>query len=175
MKTPRWLTLFLCLLITPLTACMKFAGESGPEPVETYYIDAPNGFAMAYPADWSRLRTRPSSISWQPPPGEDEAAGIKVTVTSFSPSDVPGGDDRMLKDFAEGYPGFVATSEEVVELSGGATALRVRGHTPTRAILAFFVTTRQRAFILEFSATPQLFDASLPVFEEMADSFTVLK
>ena len=179
MKPVRSLTpaiLPLCLLIVLLTACMpKSGGEAGPAYVEIYYIDDPNGFAMEYPADWTKVRKAPSSVAWQPPPGDAGAAEVMATVTSFSPTDVPGGADRMLSDFAAAHPGFVLTSEEPMDGPGGTPALRVMGHTPNRDILAYFITTHQRAFILEFSASSQWFESYRPIFEEMADSFRVLE
>ena len=81
----------------------------------------------------------------------------------------------MLSDFAAAHPGFVLTSEEQTNLAGAPSALRVLGHTPNRDILAYFITTHQRAFILEFSASSQWFESYRPIFEEMADSFRVLE
>lgn len=176
MKLARPLTLVFCILAIPLTACMpKFGEVGGPEHAETYYIDAPNGFAMEYPADWIKARKESASVAWQPPPGKDGAKEVMAAVTSFSPSEAPGGDDRMLSDFAAARPGFVLTSEERMDRPGGTPGLRVLGHTPTRVILALFITTGLRAFIIEFYAPPQWFDSYRPIFEEMADSFTVLE
>lgn len=176
MKLARSLTSSLGLLVILLTACMpKFGGDGEPEYVETYYIDAPSGFAMGYPADWTRVRKAPSSVAWQPLPEKNGAAEVMVTVTSLSPAEVPGGDDRMLSDFAAAHPGFVVTSEEQMKRPEETPALRILGRTPNRVILALFITTRLRAFILEFSARPEWFDSYLPVFEEMADSFRVLE
>ena len=179
MKPVRSLTpafLPLCLLIVLLMACMpKSGGEAGPAYVEIYYIDDPNGFAMEYPADWTKVRKAPSSVAWQPPPGDAGAAEVMATVTSLLPSEAPGGEDRMLSDFASAHHGFVITTEEQMDGPGGTPALRVTGHTPNRVILAYFITTRFRAFILEFSAPPEWFDSYRLIFSEMADSFRVLE
>jgi hypothetical protein len=169
-------TLAVTILSILLTGCMpKSGGDNGPEYVETYYIDTPNGFAMAYPAAWIKIRRGSSSVAWQPPTGEDGAAEVMATVTSLSPSEVPGGDERMLRDFASAHSGFVITSEEQIEGPGGTPALRVMGRTPDRVILVYFITARLRAFTVEFSAPPQWFDTYESIFVEMADSFSVLE
>ena len=174
MNTTLSLTVVFCILVLPLTACMPGFGEdAGPEYVETYYIDAPNGFAIGYPAAWGKEK-RAGSVIWHPPPGSEAEAEVMAKVTSFSPSDVPGGYDRMLSDFTAAHPGFVLASKEQRAGEEEGPALRVLGRTPSRAILALFITSRLGAFIVEFSAPPQRFDSYRPIFEEMADSFRVL-
>lgn len=81
----------------------------------------------------------------------------------------------MLNDFLAAHPGFVLSSREQMDVGGAPPALRVQGYTPNRIMLACFITTRQRAFVLEFSAPPQEFASYRTVFEEMANSFRVLE
>lgn len=170
------LMLFLCTLAALPSACApEPAGKKGAEATETYYIDAALGFAIEYPADWTRVKvpTAPT-VRWFPKTGKSREIDVMAAVTSLPPSEVAGGSERMLSDFSATHPGFVLTAREQIALSGATPALRVLGYTPHRTILVLIVTSSRRALVLEFSTLPEYFDQFRPVFEKMIDTFGIL-
>lgn len=175
-KTRPVLTLLLCTLAALLSACApEPPGKGGVEAAETYYIDAALGFAIEYPADWTRVRVQTApTVRWFPKIEKGRGTEILFTVTSFPPSEVPGGTERMLSDYVVSHPGFVLTAKEQIALSGTTPALQVLGYTSLRTILALFITSSQRAFVLEFSTLPEYFDQNRPFFEKMAGTFKAL-
>lgn len=159
----------LCLAALLAGCALNPLSDKGGE-AETYYLDAGRGFAIDYPSAWTRQRSAEgASVHWTPDEGESLA-----TVTSLPPAAAVGGYARMLADFTASRPGFVLTGREEVELDDGTPALQVLGHTPSRTLLAIFVTTRRRALILEYSAPPASFDRHRPLFWAMAASLIVL-
>jgi hypothetical protein len=168
-------TLFLFTLAALPSACSpEPPGSKGAGAPGTYYIDAALGFAVEYPADWTRARAQTApTVRWFPRTAKSRETDVMAAVTSLPPSEVPGGSERLLGDFSAAHPGFVLTAREHAALSE-TSALKVLGYTPHRTFLVLFVTSSRRAFVLEFSALPEYFDPSRPVFEKMIDTFRIL-
>lgn len=165
------LLLFTALLVS--CALNPLAGDT--EDAETFYLDAAGGFAIEYPAHWQRLpQTSPSTVRWMAQGEGGQEPEILAAVTSLEPTEAVGGYERMLADFTAAHPGFVLGARDEVEI-GTIPALQITGHMTGRTLLAFFVTTYQRAFLLEFSARADRFDRHRPLFREIADSLEVLQ
>ncbi|MBE0595737.1 MAG: hypothetical protein IH614_00545, partial [Desulfuromonadales bacterium] len=80
----------------------------------------------------------------------------------------------LERDFHAAHPDFTLQSRQE-KLLPAAPARELIGQTAERALQVYLLTSSQRAFVLEFSAPPADFDRMRPLFEEMAESFTILK
>ena len=139
-----------------------------------YEIDANLGFAIEHPQSWKRTthydRNRAATtVSWA---AAGNSSSGRLAVTSLPPAEAIGGFDRLLALFRAGHPDFSLTGREPLELEEPAEKLSC--FTPERSVEIILVTSRTRAFILDFSAPKERFAEQRKIFQGMLDSFRIL-
>jgi hypothetical protein len=166
-------------LLVVLLAVM--CGCAGPAPDGTtgkarteYYLDANLRFVIEHPQGWQRqptLEKGSNRVVWLAPITGDV---VGLTVISMAPALVTGGFDSLLTRFAQDHPEFTPRGIEKLDLPG-APARQALGSTPDSTWLVVLITSSQRAFILQFIAPQDRFEAWRPVFDEMLESFRVME
>lgn len=177
---PPWLVAIA--LLFSLCSC-AFGPGSPSDPAAmpmAYYLDANLGVALEHPQYWPRQKrvVNPDpdaqlTVSWQPRRRWGLAPELGMTLTSLPPKRAVGGFATLLQRYRERRP-EVVSSNQVETVIAGLPGLRLEGSTGQRELLVYFVTSAQRAVILEFSASPAKFAANLPLFEKIAASLTML-
>jgi hypothetical protein len=136
---------------------------------EHLYVDTRLGFAIEHPDSWTRAeRGRDASIvRWRAPGGESTPAAAVISLPPSGPA------EGMIEEYLAAHPGVTVHRRTERELSA-APAVEVLADSPERRYLVLFLTAGERRFTLEFSARPEDFERHLPLFDEMAGSFTLL-
>ncbi len=165
-----------CILILCAMGCSSPSPDEDGETIQQkMYVDVPRGFAIEYPGNWQRItgdRAPETWVGWQSPRTEKQIsiAAMRVFAAPASHSENL---DVSLKVLPEIPDELTITAEKSVDLP--FKDLRsVFGKTDLKTYWIIAVQAEGRRFILEFSALPKRFDSYLDLFEEMAESFTVL-
>lgn len=176
----QWLTILMLLL--SLSGCAPGPGPTDPPTARpmAYYLDANLGIALEHPQHWPRQKRivdpDPDSrltVNWQPRRRWGKAPELGMTLTSLPPQRAVGGFATLLRYYLQRRPEVVSSHQQETAVAG-LPGLQLEGSTAQRQLLVYFVTSAQRAVVLEFSTTPAQFEAHRPLFEEIADSLTIL-
>lgn len=178
----RYQWLFILTLLIGLSGCAP--GANAPANPTTlpmaYYLDANLGIALEHPQHWQRQKRKISldpdarlTVNWQPRGRWGQAPELGMTLTSLSPQRAVGGFAALLRYYLERHPEVSSTLQEEAAVAG-LPGLRLEGSSGERRVLVYFVTSAERAVVLEFSAPPAQFEAHRPLFEKIADSLTIL-
>ena len=173
--------LWLAVAVLLLAACSFIAPKTvGGMAKQSYYFDANLKFSVSYPADWIRVSTAtaaaPDTVAWAPK--EHVLAlggpGTLFRVVSRPPARWRDDAAAMRAAFAAAHAEAVLDKNQPAALPAGP-AHSFLAHSPKRTFLVYMVTTSERDYLLEFSAKPKSFEKLVPLFRDIAATFSPLR
>ncbi len=160
-----------------LAGCVVASAAHAQGRRDAYYYRL--GFSLSVPADWTTEHDVGGAhlLAFAPPSGAKDGFRENLNV---SVEGVPRGEGltevyrRGFAVMSEGLAGFEVIEEEETTVGRLPARRLVYEHVWNRKrlrVLAYLVLTPGRCFTLTGTAPARRFEAFLPVFEEMAQSF----
>lgn len=167
----------LCSVLYPSSTVLAQNNETGISTADILQYDNPNlGFSLKYPSDWakeesltfispqtSKADQAPESISIS-----TEMLPINLTLEQYSNSAI-----NML---AEQFPNFTIIGERYATLSGFDAYMITYTYTEDAReiqLMQIWTVVDGIAYVLTYGGVPDEFNDSLPVLEDMIDSFQI--
>lgn len=145
---------------------------------EQLYIDSRLNFAIKHPLDWQRLNIpvsspqyRADTVRWQVSdlPQKNHDAG-EVLIRSL-PANPKLGLQELLSSFMATQAELKTSQVEEINLASGP-ALKLLGHDNNHGLLTIVLKGQGRDFIISLKSPSSRFEELLPVFQDIANSFT---
>ena len=167
------------LLIVSGTGCLHGPDRDEKQiPREERYIDAMLGFSVIHPLTWERIKTPVAvpefsdrSISWRIP-AENSPGTMLVRVYP-----APAGPDALQKLLAQILEGkTVSAGAEIAAYQHAVgAALTTTIHDQQSSERLFAIKGTHNAYLLSFSAAPELLEKKSALFERIAESLRELQ
>lgn len=145
---------------------------------EQLYIDSRLNFAIKHPLAWQRLQIpvsstqyRADTVRWQVSdlPQKNHDAG-EVLIRSL-PANPKLGLQELLSSFMATQAELKTSQVEEISLASGP-ALKLLGHDNNHGFLTIVLKGQGRDFIISLKSPSSGFEELLPVFQDIASSFT---
>ena len=148
------------------------------------YIDANLFFSISYPEAWASSLVpvdqayypsyADNSVVWNVKKDDHSDGRLILSVISIPENGLIPATEMMQEVMTDLYPNFTISSIETNNLSAGPAAMS-HGYTPRQTFRVWLVTGDERHYLIICASSPEQFSRYLPLFEEIAQSFQILR
>lgn len=167
------------LLSTSGAGCLRGPDRDDNKiPREERYIDAVLGFSVIHPLTWERIKTpvavpefSTTSVRWRIP-AENKPGTMLVRV--YPAPAGPGALRKLLEQVLEGKAASAGAEIAAYQHAvGEAVTTTIHGQQSSERLFA--IKGAQNAYLLSFSAAPELLEKKSALFERIAESLRELR